>query len=521
MTATEHNHAQPPDLDSLALFRGDQLAPNAGTTRRGRVRSTWRFPALANGNGDDRTAIPTPPVALDQSVRRPPAATTAGLDWGLVASYRSLAAEELTRRADGLTSRDAQQEIGRAIIAEQLNNAADEQVQVTGRAPWTPAQQDALARAIFNALFRLGRLQPLVDDDSIENIVITGHDRVWLERTDGSFTPGPPVADSDAELVEFISFLASRSGEGTARLFAESHPSLDLRLPDGSRLAATNWVTARPSIVIRRHRLVHVTLNDLVRLGTMTPVMASFLAAAVRARLSIVVAGHQGSGKTTTMRALCNEIDPFEQIATFEDPYELFLHEMPDQHAVVHAWEARHGTGEVGLDGRPAGEYTIERQLRDSFRYNAQRQIVGEIRGAEVWVMLKAMESGSGSLSTTHASSAAAAMAKLVTCSMEAGSHVTRELATSKLGQAIDLVLHLRTETTAGVDGTQVRRRVVSEIVAVTEGEVERGYALTQVFAPRAAGPAHAALLPDHLRGLADHGFDPAAFHAEAAGARR
>jgi Flp pilus assembly CpaF family ATPase len=249
--------------------------------------------------------------------------------------------------------------------------------------------------------------------------------------------------------------------------------------------------------------------------------MASFLAAAVRARLSIVVAGAQGSGKTTTMRALCNEIDPHEQIATFEDPFELFLHEMPDRHAVVHAWEARHGSGEIGSDGRPAGEYTTERQLYDSFRYNAQRQIGGEIRGAEVWAMIKAMESGSGSLSTTHASSAAAAMAKLVTCSMEAGPHVSRELATSKLGEAIDLVVHLRTDTTTNPDGQLRRRRVVSEIVAVSEGEAERGYALTPVFTPSPTGPATPAVLPDQLRDLARHGFDLDAFYSPGTGASR
>jgi len=155
--------------------------------------------------------------------------------------------------------------------------------------------------------------------------------------------------------------------------------------------------------------------------------------------------------------------------------------------------------------------------LRDSFRYNASRQIVGEIRGPEVWAMVKAMESGSGSLSTTHSASAGAAMAKLVTCAMEAGPHVSRELATSKLGEAIDLVVQMHTQIERRPDGTQRKRRWVSEIVFVCPGEAEHGYALTHVFTPTSDGPARASVLPDELRDLAAHGFDLGGFLTEAA----
>ena len=478
--------------------------------RPGRVRSTWKYPGAAER--------PDSPVRLVRAEELPPGLQPrVSVDWSLVAGFRSQVAERLTRSIAGGLDSQAQQELGRAVILEVLDEAAAEAVRA-GDKPWTSAEQDALAAAVFDAVFRLGRLQPLVDDPNVENIIITGADRVWLERVDGSLVRGPAVADSDAELVEFIAFLASRSGQGTtARPFSEASPSLDLRLPDGSRLAATNWLTATPSIVIRRHRLVHVTLEELVGLGTLTPILGSFLAAAVRARWSIVVAGAQGSGKTTLMRGLCAEIDPDEQLATFEDPYELFLHEMPERHHVVHAWEARHGSGEIGVDGRPAGEYTTERQLRDSFRYNASRQIVGEIRGPEVWAMVKAMESGSGSLSTTHSASAGAAMAKLVTCAMEAGPHVSRELATSKLGEAIDLVVQMHTQIDRRPDGTQRKRRWVSEIVFVCPGEAEHGYALTHVFTPTSDGPARASVLPDELRDLAAHGFDLGGFLTEAA----
>ena len=199
-----------------------------------------------------------------------------------------------------------------------------------------------MAAAVEAALFGLGRLQPLVDDDRVENIIITGHDQVTLELTDGRLVPGPDVADSDAELIDFLVFLASRS-EVNARPFSQAQPRLHLRLDGGARLAAAAWVTPRPSVVIRRHRLRQVTLADLVGLGTLTPVAASFLAAAVKARRSIVVTGAQGAGKTTLVRALCAEIPTHEAIGTFETEYELHLHELREQHPIVFAWEARPG----------------------------------------------------------------------------------------------------------------------------------------------------------------------------------
>ncbi|NHA01188.1 Flp pilus assembly complex ATPase component TadA [Nocardioides sp. W3-2-3] len=103
------------------------------------------------------------------------------------------------------------------------------------------------------------------------------------------------------------------------------------------------------------------------------------------------------------------------------------MHELVDRHKIVHAWEHRPGSGEVGIDGRQAGEFSLEEAIHHSFRFNLARQIVGEVRGPEVWNMLKAMESGPGSISTTHARSAVHTIEKLVSCAMEKGPQVTRE----------------------------------------------------------------------------------------------
>jgi pilus assembly protein CpaF len=442
-----------------------------------------------------------------------PPTSDMGVDWSLVAALRAQASEQLSHAVAaqrGRLDRAAQEELGRSIVLDLIESAMAERVNA-GDTAWTPAQQGGLARAVFDSLFRLGRLQSLVDDDRVENIIIAGHDHVMLELIDGSLIDGPPVADSDEELVDFLVFLASRS-EVNARGFSEGQPRLHLRLDGGARLAAAAWVTPRPSVVIRRHRLMHVTLDDLVDRDMLTPVAASFLRAAVRARKSIVVAGSQGSGKTTLVRALCAEIDPAEAIGTFETEYELHLHELP-RHKIVHAWEARPGSGERRLDGRQAGEFTLDEALVDSFRFNLSRQIVGEVRGKEIWAMIKAMESGTGSISTTHAADAVAAVRKLVTCAMEAGPHITQALATSKLAATVDVIVQLAMETTTSHDRS-LRRRRVAEIIALTPGERETGYATTHVFAPNAAGVATPAVLPDEYRALASHGFDLAAYLA-------
>lgn len=455
--------------------------------------------SLTNGPSHVRTLLHPDPETL---------APARDVDWALVAALRAQASEQLSQAvaADrGRLDKSAQEELGRSIVLDLIESTVAEQANAGTTAP-PMVEQDALARAVFNSLFRLGRLQPLVDDDRVENIIIAGHDNVLLELTDGSLIDGPSVADSDDELIDFLVFLASRS-EVNARGFSEAQPRLHLRLDGGSRLAAAAWVTPRPSVVIRRHRLMEVTLNDLVDRQMLTPVTASFLRAAVRARKSIIVSGSQGAGKTTLVRALCAEIDPREAIGTFETEYELHLHELRDRHRIVHAWEARPGSGERGSDGRQAGEFTLDEALIDSFRFNLSRQIVGEVRGQEIWAMIKAMESGTGSISTTHAADAVAAVRKLVTCAMEAGSHVTHDLATSKLASTIDLIVHLDLCTDSD-SGVSHRRRRVAEIVALDTGERETGYATTHVFALNPDGSAIPSVLPDSYRALAAHGFD-------------
>ncbi|QAY64842.1 CpaF family protein [Xylanimonas allomyrinae] len=441
-------------------------------------------------------------------------AAAADVDWRLVATLRARASDLLSQATAGeRLDKENEEQLGRSIVLDLIEAAMAEDAN-TGRPVWSPARQRATANAVFDSLFRLGRLQPLVDDDRVENIIITGYDHVVLDLVDGSRTDGPPVADSDEELLTFLQFLASRS-EVNARPFSEAAPSLHLRLDGGARLAALAWVTPRPSVVIRRHRLIQVTLDDLVARGLMSDVARSFLAAAVRARKAIVVAGDQGAGKTTLMRALCAEIPYDEILVTIETEYELQLHLLPEQHRMVHPIEARPGSGERGPDGRAAGEYSLFDGLYDSFRLDASRQIIGEVRGKEIWPMIQAMESSSGSMCTTHATSAAGALEKLASCAQKEAPGIEDRVIGRKLASTIDLVVYIDLRDVVDADGTRRRQRRITEIDAVSRGERDTGYALTHVFRNvERGGVACPHTLPDDLRELEDFGFDLAGYLA-------
>ncbi len=469
--------------------------------------------AWGDAGGSSFLDAPVSPEPSAVAVDAPTGARLpAGIDWKMVAEFRGKASTRLAERGGSERTSDpeAERELGKAIIQEILDDAAADLLH-DGKVAWSEHEQQMLAKAVYDALFGYGRFQPLMEDDEVENIIVTPHYNAWVEKITGELVKVDPVADSDQELRDNLAFIATSRTEGSGRSFSPVNPHLHMRLDDGSRLAAASWVTANTSVVIRRHRLRRVSLDDLVGLNMISPVQASFLRAAVRARKSIVVAGPQGAGKTTLVRALCAEIPRYEQIGTFETEFELLLHELRDVHDIVHAWEARPGSGEIAADGRQAGEFTLDEAIYNSFRFNLSRQIVGEVRGPEVWAMIKAMESGAGSISTTHAADGVAAIRKLVTCAMEAGPHVTRDLATSKLAETVDLVVQvgLRTRPLDDEGNRWQRSRWVSEIVHIAPGEEVLGYAHTHVFRPNPdGGPAIPGVMPDDLRELEDYGFD-------------
>ena len=305
----------------------------------------------------------------------------------------------------------------------------------------------AVLRAVENAIWGLGRLQELLELPGVEDIHIVGADRPLLRLADGTVrTAGEPVADSDADLIAQLQHIAAHHGS-SERAFSPAQPCLNMQLPDGSRLAAMRDIVPRPTVTIRRHRLVDVRLADLQALGSLSPAMVLFLTWLVHAKRSILVTGMPVCGKTTLLRALAREIPDGERVATLETEYELNLHRLPGRAPLLVAMECRPGSTEVDPGtGQRAGEVTLSDLLHQTLRMSVTRVIVGEVRGAEALPMLEAMNAGMpGSMCTLHAGSATDACERLVTAAMQgAGNGWSDTFVTRLAAQGIDYVVHLR-----------------------------------------------------------------------------
>jgi Flp pilus assembly CpaF family ATPase len=366
----------------------------------------------------------------------------------LVSQLRVHVADDLSAAAGPELPLADRRELARALTLAQLERMAAESVE-DGSAPLGPAEEFRVARAVLDALFGLGRLQALIDDPDVENIDVNGCDRVWVTYADGSKCTGDPIADSDDELTELIRSAAARFGLSERR-FDVSHPELDLRLPDGSRLSALMSVVRRPSVSIRRHRYVDLSLDDLVGMGGLDDAVASFLAAAVKARKNIVVGGAMNSGKTTLVRALASVISPRERVVTIEQAFELGLDTLPDRHPDLVALEARPANAEG------EGAVSMARLVRRALRMNADRVIVGEVLGDEVLPMLNAMSQGrSGSMCTVHADSALGVFRRLASYAVQAPERLPLESTNLLIAGAVHFAVfiestHDRTDAEPG-----------------------------------------------------------------------
>jgi pilus assembly protein CpaF len=370
------------------------------------------------------------------------------------------------------------------------------------------AAERAVARAVENTLWGLGRIQELLDVPDVEDIHLRGNDLPVMRLTDGSVRRADtPVADTDADLIAQLQHIAAHHGS-SERAFSPAQPFLNMQLPDGSRLAAMREVVPRPIVTIRKHRLVDVLLRDLVAYGTVSPKLARFLTALVNARQSILVTGMPACGKTTLLRALARQIGLDERFATLETEFELNLHLLPHGHPLLWAAECRSGSTERDpATGRPAGEQTLMDLLHQALRMSTTRVVIGEVRGAEALPMLEAMNAGMpGSMCTLHAGSAGDAFERLVTAAMKAaGSGVSDAFVTRLAAQGIDYVVHLR--HAALPDGR--RTRFVAEVAEVTGLGENGGVALNCIFAPAPSDPrAHFVLAPQRRRPFEEAGID-------------
>ncbi len=370
------------------------------------------------------------------------------MNTALVALVRRDVAEDLAGPELASLDSDDRREFARQRLYAHLDRhlgspswSPGEDADDRGHAPaLTPSDEEELARSVLDALFGLGRLQPLIDDSDVENIDINGCDRVWVTRADGSKRMAEPIADDDEELVDVIRTAASRFGLSERR-FDAGRPELDLQLPGGSRLSAVMAVTGRPSVSIRRHRFSDLDLGDLMGMGAMDLGLCSLLRAAVRARKNIIVTGAMNSGKTTLLRALAAEIPPRERVVTIEQSFELGLDATTDRHPDLVAMEAR----PANLEGE--GRITVADLVRRALRMNADRVIVGEVLGDEILPMLNAMSQGrSGSMCTIHAESSAGAFRRIASYAVQSPERLAVEATNLLISGAVHFVVHLDSE---------------------------------------------------------------------------
>lgn len=418
---TNQNSQQTPKVDLSALPFFIAATPGGTAYSQPDDRFTGAVPAMPTWASDVTQAVPAyqhlrnTSSTQSQQHQREPRNSAESLSYGRPEEdqiwdvVETLKEEVSRQQADALLDlpasigREAEEALGRETIAGVVAEHVGRTVAAEGQiAAWDAGTQRRVERFLFDRIFRLGRLQPLIDDESIENIHVHGADAVFVQKA-GSKTlmKADQVVSSNEELVAFLQQLSRSKGDG-ARDFSAASPSLHLDLPSGERQvrlhATMHPLTQYPTAIFRIHRHLDITLAQMIEMGTMTAAAAHFLETAVKAGMSIVVSGVPGDGKTTMVRALADNIDSYAQIVTVETERELHLEKLSSRVVPPIAYEYV-PAGESG-----AGERTLAASMSDGLRDNARYLIAGEVRrGDEVEVMVRAMQVGVGTLSTTHA----------------------------------------------------------------------------------------------------------------------
>lgn len=304
-----------------------------------------------------------------------------------------------------------------------------------------------LQRQVVAEAVGLGALEPLVNDDSVTEIMVNGSDQIYVEK-DGRLMLTESRFTSNQSLLAVIDRIVAPLG----RRIDESSPMVDARLPDGSRVNAIIPPLALngPSITIRKFAKKNLYMSDLIRYGSISEEMGLFLKAAVELKQNIVISGGTGSGKTTLLNILSNFIGPEDRILTIEDAAELKLNQ-------PHV---------VSLESRPAnaegkGKVAIRDLVINALRMRPDRIVVGECRGGEALDMLQAMNTGhDGSLTTGHANSPADFLSRLEVMVMMAGVDLPSRAIREQIASAVDILV----QQTRLADGT----RRITHIMEVT-----------------------------------------------------
>ena len=318
--------------------------------------------------------------------------------------------------------------------------------------PMTVSERERLIEEILDEVFGLGPLEPLMKDQTVSEIMVNGYQSVYVER-------GGQMVETNIRFKDqaHVRMIIERIVSNIGRRIDDSSPIVDARLSDGSRMCAVipPLSLIGPVMSIRRFGKKLMTVDDLLKIETMTSGMLDFLTGCVEARLNIIVSGGSGSGKTTMLNTLSRFIPDEQRLVTIEDVAEL---QMQQSHLV------RLETRPAHIEG--AGAITQRDLVINALRMRPDRIIIGECRGSEAFDMMQAMNTGhDGSMTTVHANTARDAFSRLETMVMMASQHVPDYVIRQMLGAAVNLVVHMNRLP----DGS--RKIVTIAEVAETDGE--------------------------------------------------
>jgi pilus assembly protein CpaF len=345
-------------------------------------------------------------------------------------------------------SKDYTDEEIREVITNEVFNVSKEHY-------LSISEKKEITDTIFNSMRRLDVLQPIIDDKSVTEIMINGPDSIFIER-EGKVYKKNVRFESQRKLEDVIQTIVSKVN----RTVNESNPIADARLTDGSRVNVVLPPIALngPIVTIRKFPEKPMTMEQLIKFGSVTQEVAEVLHNMVRAKYNIFISGGTGSGKTSFLNALSNFIPKDERIITIEDSAELQIVGIEN---IV-----RLETRNANTEGK--GEITIRDLIKSSLRMRPERIIVGEVRGPEAIDMLQAMNTGhDGSLSTGHANSTKDILSRLETMVLS-GSNIPLDAIRQQIASAIDIIIHL-----ARLRDKSRRTMEITEVVGYKDGNIQ------------------------------------------------
>ena len=343
-----------------------------------------------------------------------------------------------------------------AMTDAELEEAVEALVNQQLQGLYVPIEQWALiVKQVYSAIRGFGLLDAIMADDDITEVMINGPEDIFIEKK-GCLQKLDQSFESESRLEDIVQKIVGLAG----REVNQANPIVDTRLPDGSRVNVVLPPIARngATVTIRKFSKTPMTIEQLIKFGSITQVIANVLEKLIRAKYNIFICGGTGSGKTTFLNALSNYIPKEERVITIEDSAELQIVGIDN----LVSLETRNA------NASGAGQITIRDLIKSSLRMRPERIVVGEVRGAEALDMLQAMNTGhDGSLSTGHANSTKDMLSRLETMVLQGAEGLPLEAVRQQIASAIDIIIHL-----SRLRDHSRKTMEITEVIGYENGEI-------------------------------------------------